>query len=184
MPEETNLVRLQKALANAGVASRRACEELITRGAVKVNGKLVTELGTKIDVEFVQGENADVRRNKVVDAINQRFGQHGVVAQNNGNGVSLVSDGRNMSVWFNSNVKDLSADSFGLDQGGAVAQVSRISLDGTVTTTDAAQVIINGVTITSANPAAATADSLATALETAINAAISSGALKNISVAP
>ena len=139
--------------------------------------------GTKIDVEFVQGENADVRRNKVVDAINQRFGQHGVVAQNNGNGVSLVSDGRNMSVWFDSNVKDLSADSFGLDQGGAVAQVSRISLDGTVTTDDTATVIINGVTITSANPAAATADSLATAMETAINAAISSGALKNISVA-
>ncbi len=49
MPEATNLVRLQKALANAGVASRRACEELITRGAVKVNGKLVVELGTKID---------------------------------------------------------------------------------------------------------------------------------------
>jgi pseudouridine synthase len=49
MPEETNLVRLQKALANAGVASRRACEDLITRGAVKVNGKLVVELGTKID---------------------------------------------------------------------------------------------------------------------------------------
>ena len=139
--------------------------------------------GTKIDVEFRQGEDVDVRRNKVVDAINQRFGQHGVVAQNNGNGVSLVSDGRNMSVWFNSNVKDLSADSFGLDQGGAVAQVSRISLDGTVTTDDTAQVIINGVTITSANPAAATTSSMATALETAINAAISSGALKNISVA-
>ena len=49
MPEETSQVRLQKALANAGVASRRACEELITRGAVKVNGKLVVELGTKID---------------------------------------------------------------------------------------------------------------------------------------
>jgi len=139
--------------------------------------------GTKIDVEFVQGENADVRRNKVVDAINQRFGQHGVVAQNNGKGVSLVSDGRNMSVWFDSNVKDLSADSFGLDQGGAVAQVSRISLDGTVTTNDTAQVTINGVTITSANPAAGTADSLATALETAINTAISTGAVKNIKVA-
>ena len=139
--------------------------------------------GTKIDVEFVQGENADVRRNKVVDAINQRFGQHGVVAQNNGNGVSLVSDGRNMSVWFDSNVKDLSADSFGLNQGGAVAQVSRISIDGTVTTSDTSQVTINGVTVTSANPAAATSSSMATALETAINAAISSGALKNISVA-
>ena len=139
--------------------------------------------GTKIDVEFVQGENADVRRNKVVDAINQRFGQHGVIAQNNGNGVSLVSDGRNMSVWFDSNVKDLSADSFGLDQGGAAAQVSRISLDGTITTFDKAQVTINGVTVTSDYPADETADSLATALETAINSAISSGALKNISVA-
>ncbi len=43
------LVRLQKALAGAGVASRRACEDLITMGQVKVNGKLVTELGSKID---------------------------------------------------------------------------------------------------------------------------------------
>ncbi len=138
--------------------------------------------GTKIDVEFIQGEEANVRCNKVVEAINQRFGQHGVVAQNNGNGVSLVSDGRNMSVWFDSNVKDLSADSFGLDQGGAVAQVSRISLDGTITTDDQAEVIINGVTITSDYPSDTTAESLATALETAINAAITSGALKNISV--
>jgi len=138
--------------------------------------------GTKIEVEFVQGEDANVRRNKVVDAINLRFGQHGVIAQNNGNGVSLASDGRNMSVWFDSNVKDLSADSFGLDQGGAVAQVSRISIDGTVTTSDTSQVTINGVTITSDNPSSGNASSMATALETAINAAISSGALKNISV--
>jgi len=42
-------VRLQKVLANAGVASRRVCEELIVAGAVKVNGKKVTELGTRID---------------------------------------------------------------------------------------------------------------------------------------
>ena len=44
-------VRLQKALAAAGVASRRACEDLIVQGQVKVNGKLVQELGTSIDVE-------------------------------------------------------------------------------------------------------------------------------------
>ena len=43
--------RLQKALAAAGVASRRACEDLIVQGQVKVNGKLVTELGTRIDVD-------------------------------------------------------------------------------------------------------------------------------------
>lgn len=44
-----NEERLQKALARAGIASRRACEELIAAGRVKVNGKIVTQLGTKID---------------------------------------------------------------------------------------------------------------------------------------
>ncbi|WP_317853867.1 pseudouridine synthase [Chakrabartyella piscis] len=41
--------RLQKYLAEAGVASRRKSEELIAAGLVKVNGKIVTELGTKVD---------------------------------------------------------------------------------------------------------------------------------------
>ena len=41
--------RLQKVLARAGVASRRACEELITAGRVMVNGRVVTELGTRVD---------------------------------------------------------------------------------------------------------------------------------------
>lgn len=41
--------RLQKFLAEAGVASRRKAEELIAAGKIKVNGKVVTELGTKID---------------------------------------------------------------------------------------------------------------------------------------
>lgn len=41
--------RLQKVMAQAGVASRRQCEELITRGQVKVNGKVVTALGVKVD---------------------------------------------------------------------------------------------------------------------------------------
>ena len=41
--------RLQKFLAEAGVASRRKAEELIAAGKIKVNGKVITELGTKID---------------------------------------------------------------------------------------------------------------------------------------
>ncbi len=41
--------RLQKVLARAGVASRRASEELILAGRVRVNGRIVTELGTKVD---------------------------------------------------------------------------------------------------------------------------------------
>lgn len=45
MPE----IRLQKVLADAGVASRRKCEELIESGRVSINGKIVRTLGTKID---------------------------------------------------------------------------------------------------------------------------------------
>ncbi len=46
--------RLQKILANAGVASRRKAEEYILAGRVSVNGRTVTELGTKADVETDQ----------------------------------------------------------------------------------------------------------------------------------
>ena len=41
--------RLHKVMARAGVASRRRCEELIAAGLVKVNGRVVTEPGTKVD---------------------------------------------------------------------------------------------------------------------------------------
>ncbi|MEM1414549.1 MAG: pseudouridine synthase [Myxococcota bacterium] len=41
--------RLQKVIAQAGVASRRKAEALITDGRVRVNGKVVTELGTRVD---------------------------------------------------------------------------------------------------------------------------------------
>lgn len=43
--------RLQKYLANNGIAARRKCEEFILAGRVKVNGKTVTELGVKINPE-------------------------------------------------------------------------------------------------------------------------------------
>ena len=41
--------RLQKIIARAGVASRRAAEELISAGRVRVNGRVVTELGAQAD---------------------------------------------------------------------------------------------------------------------------------------
>ncbi len=47
MPAE----RLQKIIAAAGIASRRKAEQLITGGLVSVNGKVVTELGSKADAE-------------------------------------------------------------------------------------------------------------------------------------
>ena len=57
--------RLQKVIAYAGVASRRKAEQLIVEGKVKVNGKVVRELGTKvsnsdtIEVEGVKLEKED-----------------------------------------------------------------------------------------------------------------------------
>jgi 23S rRNA pseudouridine2605 synthase len=46
-------VRLQKVIAGTGLASRRRAEALISAGRVTVNGKIVTELGTKVDPDLV-----------------------------------------------------------------------------------------------------------------------------------
>lgn len=53
---EENSIRLQKFLANSGIASRRKCEELILEGKVSVNGKVISELGTKVnpDVDKIE----------------------------------------------------------------------------------------------------------------------------------
>lgn len=58
-------IRLQKYLANCGVASRRKCEEYILQEKVKVNGKIITELGIKINPEkdVIQFENKLIKEN-------------------------------------------------------------------------------------------------------------------------
>ncbi|NLY11903.1 MAG: rRNA pseudouridine synthase [Firmicutes bacterium] len=60
--------RLQKILAHAGVASRRECEQLIQNGHVSVNGRVVTELGTKADPSKDQ-----IRVNGKLIQVNQRL---------------------------------------------------------------------------------------------------------------
>lgn len=47
--DDDGLIRLQKLLAQSGVASRRKCEELMLGGLVEVDGEVVTRLGTKVD---------------------------------------------------------------------------------------------------------------------------------------
>jgi 23S rRNA pseudouridine2605 synthase len=47
--DDDGLIRLQKLLAQSGVASRRRCEELMLEGEVEVDGEVVTRLGTKVD---------------------------------------------------------------------------------------------------------------------------------------
>ena len=50
--------RLQKVIASSGITSRRKAEELITAGKVKVNGEVVTELGTKVtDKDRIEVDN-------------------------------------------------------------------------------------------------------------------------------
>ncbi len=49
LTDDDGLIRLQKLLAQSGVASRRKCEELMLGGEVEVNGEVVTRMGTKVD---------------------------------------------------------------------------------------------------------------------------------------
>jgi 23S rRNA pseudouridine2605 synthase len=51
MTDSSTGERLQKVLAASGIASRRACEELMSAGRVEVDGEVVTRLGTRVDPE-------------------------------------------------------------------------------------------------------------------------------------
>ena len=59
-------IRLQKYLAECGIGSRRKSEEYILQGKVKVNGKIITELGTKIDStkDKIEFENKIIKKEK------------------------------------------------------------------------------------------------------------------------
>ncbi|HHV99020.1 MAG TPA: rRNA pseudouridine synthase [Clostridiaceae bacterium] len=70
-------MRLQKYIALAGIASRRKAEELIRSGLVTVNGKVVTEMGTKVndnDIVEVCGKKAKLEGNKVYIMLNKPKG--------------------------------------------------------------------------------------------------------------
>ena len=67
--------RLQKVIAEAGIASRRRAEELILAGRVEVDGKVVRTLGTKVDVEKsevkVDGETITKKITKIITALSK-----------------------------------------------------------------------------------------------------------------
>lgn len=72
-------IRLQKFMADCGVASRRKCEEYITDGLVKVNGKTVIELGVKVvpqkDIIEFNGKRLECNKeNKVYILLNKPIG--------------------------------------------------------------------------------------------------------------
>ena len=71
-------IRLQKVLADSGVASRRACEKLILDGKVKVDGKVIRVLGSKIDPEIskvsVEGKSINLKKTNLYIAFNKPRG--------------------------------------------------------------------------------------------------------------
>ncbi len=81
-------VRLQKVLAKAGVASRRAAEELIAAGRVSVDGVIVREMGRRVDPEsavvHVDGSRVVVRDDLVHLALNKPRGMLSTMADDRG----------------------------------------------------------------------------------------------------
>ena len=78
--------RLQKVMAEAGVASRRKSEEYIVEGRVKVNGVVITELGTKVsEDDYIEVDNRPIRQERKVY----------ILMNKPRNCVTTVSDDRN-----------------------------------------------------------------------------------------
>lgn len=111
-------VRLQKVLAQAGVASRRAAEELIAAGRVSVDGKIVREMGRRVDpdtaVVHVDGSRIVLRDDLVHLALNKPRGM-----------LSTMSDDRGRQC-----VGDLVADRVELlNQAGRLFHVGRLDAE-------------------------------------------------------
>jgi 23S rRNA pseudouridine2605 synthase len=81
-------VRLQKVLSQAGVASRRVAERMITNGRVEVDGRIVTELGTRVDpataVIRVDGARVMVDETLIHLALNKPVGMVSTMSDDQG----------------------------------------------------------------------------------------------------
>lgn len=81
-------VRLQKVLSQAGIASRRVAERMIIDGRVEVDGRIVTELGTRVDPDTAQirvdGTRVLMDDSMVYLAINKPNGMHSTMSDERG----------------------------------------------------------------------------------------------------
>jgi 23S rRNA pseudouridine2605 synthase len=81
-------IRLQKVLAQAGVGSRRACEQLIEEGRVSVNGKAVREQGMRVDPNrdaiHVDGTRVPTAEETLVLAVNKPIGMVSTMSDERG----------------------------------------------------------------------------------------------------
>ncbi len=106
--EKMEEIRLQKFMADCGIASRRKCEEYIVQGRVTVNGKIQSQLGIKInpkkdEVWFdgkrikEQEEKVYILLNKPIDYVttaNDQFGRKSVLELIKGVEKRIVPVGR------------------------------------------------------------------------------------------
>ncbi|MBX9639015.1 MAG: rRNA pseudouridine synthase [Mycobacteriaceae bacterium] len=80
--------RLQKVLSQAGIASRRAAERMIVEGRVEVDGRVVTELGTRVDPDAsiirVDGARVVLDDSLVYLALNKPRGMHSTMSDDRG----------------------------------------------------------------------------------------------------
>jgi 23S rRNA pseudouridine2605 synthase len=85
---ESRGVRLQKVLSQAGIASRRLAEKMIVDGRVEVDGRAVTELGTRVDPDVqvirVDGARVILDDSLVYLALNKPRGMHSTTADDRG----------------------------------------------------------------------------------------------------
>ena len=91
MPEpggDAEGVRLQKVLSQAGIASRRVAERMISDGRVEVDGRVVTELGTRVDPGtaeiLVDGARIVLDDSMVYLAVNKPLGMHSTMSDDRG----------------------------------------------------------------------------------------------------
>lgn len=86
--EHPDGIRLQKVLSQAGVASRRAAEDLIAAGRVEVDGQVVTELGRRVHpdeaVIHVDGTRVNLRDDLIYLALNKPKGVHSTMSDDRG----------------------------------------------------------------------------------------------------
>ncbi|MCU1699019.1 MAG: pseudouridine synthase family protein [Mycobacterium sp.] len=88
MAEPDEGIRLQKVLSQAGVASRRVAEKMIKDGRVEIDGRIVTEMGTRVDPETsvirVDGARITIDDTMVYLAINKERGMHSTMSDEQG----------------------------------------------------------------------------------------------------
>ncbi len=126
------LLNLRAAVESTAIAASRTGQgPLDTSGLATGTYKLFIN-GVEVPVAFVEDELPDVRLGKIINAIQSSRDLHGVVADLSGDGALSLStpDGRDLAIWYDSNVVGLSAESFGLGRAGAVAQVNEVSITG------------------------------------------------------